>query len=84
MTTFYDIKELFNDNTIITIYSGEHERFSVYDGKESIPEFLDEYVVNDIFTDTYRYNEKDFNAIGIELEFYKLDLNNTDLDYWEP
>lgn len=83
MLTFYDIKDLLNDSTIITIYTGEHERFSVYDGKDSIPEFLDEYTINDIFTDTYKYKGKELNAIGIEINFYKLELTAEEMEYWE-
>ena len=72
---FEDLKWYLNENSIIMIYSNSHELYAFYDGKESIPEYLDDIEVNDIFSDSYvDPNSAIHNAIGIELDFYAEDI----------
>ena len=48
----YELFELINDNTIVDIYSAETcEIIATYDGKESIPEWVNVCGVTDIFVD---------------------------------
>lgn len=59
--TLYDILNITNDNTIITLFRADDQtEISTYDGKDEIDEELTDYEVNDIFVDG--------NKLCIELE----------------
>ena len=58
-----DIIDLLNDSSIINIYDNEQNLVATYDGKESIPEFMNYRFINDIFPDIHLGK----CAIGIEL-----------------
>ena len=48
----YELVMLVNDNTVVEIYDAESgEPIGCYDGKDSIPEELDERNVSDVFVD---------------------------------
>lgn len=76
----YELLEVINDSTFVKIYDGEQNYIASYDGKESIPESFNEFEINDIFNDEYQFSNKIVNAIGIELEMYKLDYRGEDDD----
>lgn len=68
-----ELLQIINESTIVILYDAHQEILATYDGKESIPEYYNEFNVNDIFADNYhnRINHCKISAIGIELEFYK-------------
>lgn len=74
----YELLEVINESAFVKIYDGEQNYITSYDGKESIPESFNEFEVNDIFNDEYKFNNKTVNAIGIEIEMYKLDYRGDD------
>lgn len=43
-----------NDSTVVEIYNGNQEQIGLYDGKDSIPEELNDREVNDIFVSENR------------------------------
>ena len=42
---------IINDSTAVEIYDGNQELVGLYDGKDSIPEELNDREINDIFVD---------------------------------
>ena len=68
-----ELLEIINESAFIKIYDAEQNYIAAYDGKESIPESFNNFEINDIFNDEYHFTNKIVNAIGIEIEMYKLD-----------
>ena len=76
----YELLEVINDSAFVKIYDAEQNYIASYDGKESIPESFNDFEVNDIFNDEYHFSNKVVNAIGIEIEMYKLDYRGDEND----
>lgn len=49
--TLDELLWLINDGTVVEVYNGNQEQIGLYDGKDSIPEELNDREINDIFVD---------------------------------
>lgn len=65
-----ELLQIINESTIVILYDAHQEILAIYDGKDHIPEYYNEFNVNDVFADYY-HNQAYQSAIGIEIEFYK-------------
>lgn len=62
--TLYDLLYLINDNCIIHLWNTSQELIGKSDGKDNLPEYLNDCIVYDIFTDI----ENNIPIICIEIE----------------